>query len=451
MASLSSHRGYTWRRSRSSSEHRKGSGRFNKEWAKNAVLLGIAALFAGSIGILGVFAYVSRDLPDPNALTERLVKQSTKIYDRTGEHLLYEIYSDENRTLVKMQEGFCKDKPIEETDHAGIPLLAIQATIAAEDRVFCAHHGFTVKGLARAVLFGGSRGGGSTLTQQLVKNAILSNEKTLTRKVKELILSIELERRYSKDEILQIYFNEIPFGSTYYGVQAASQNYFGKSVNALSAAEAATLAALPQAPTTYLNNPDKLKIRRDWILGRMAELAFVSDEEIEAAKKEDTKISLHVTNIAAPHFVFYVKEQLENTYGQRAVEEGGLKVLTSLDFDKQTIAEEAVKTHVDAAGPSQGFSNASLVAIDPRTSQILAMVGSKDYFNDAIDGKVNVATRLRQPGSSIKPIIYAKGFENGFTPNTVLWDTKTDFATDTGTPYSPNNYDSGERGPRSEE
>ena len=446
MASLSSHRGYTWRRSRSSSEHRKGSGRFNKEWAKNAVLLGIAALFAGSIGILGVFAYVSRDLPDPNALTERLVKQSTKIYDRTGEHLLYEIYSDENRTLVKMQEGFCKDKPLEETDHAGIPLLAIQATIAAEDRVFCAHHGFTVKGLARAVLFGGSRGGGSTLTQQLVKNAVLSNEKTLTRKAKELILSIELERRYSKDEILQIYFNEIPYGSTYYGIQAAAQNYFRKTVNGLSLAEVATLAALPKSPTTYLNNPDLLHARRDWILNEMVEMGFVTAEAASEAKAQETPVKVKVTNIQAPHFVFYVKEALEERYGRRTVEEGGLKVLTSLNFNLQTAAEEAVTSGVDTRGKQYQFTNASLVAMDPKTGQVLAMVGSKDYFDDDIDGQVNVSLRPRQPGSSFKPIVYAKAFASSYTPNTILWDVKTDFPTPVGI-YAPNNYDLKERGP----
>lgn len=412
-----------------------------------ALLVASLAVMAGSLFALGLFAFVSRDLPDPKQLTERSIPETTQIFDRTGEHLLYEIFGAENRKLVKLQEAFCQKGSSDlETDAQGIPLYAVQATIAAEDRKFCTHGGFSVTGLLRAVAFGGSRGGGSTLTQQLVKNAILSNERTLTRKAKELILSLELERRYGKDEILQIYFNEIPYGSTYYGLQAASTNFFGKDVKDLTLAESATLAGLPQVPTFYINNPDRLRVRRDWILNTMAELGFVSEEEAEAAKKEDTPLRDAVTDITAPHFVFYVKEQLEETYGQRAVEEGGLKVITTLDFDKQAIAEEEVKRGVEERGKQYSFTNAALVAEDPKTGQILAMVGSKDYFDDAIHGKVNVATRARQPGSSFKPVVYGKGFEMGYSPSTVLWDVNTTFPTATGD-YSPKNYDLGERGP----
>ncbi len=446
MASLPRRNGFSWRDAGSSFEHRKGSRQARKEWVKNFALLFVVAILAGSIGILAVFAYVSRDLPDPNALSERLVKQSTKIYDRTGEQLLYEIYNDENRTLVKMQEGFCNDKPLKETNPNGIPLMAVQATIAAEDRAFCTHYGFSFKGLARAALFGGGRGGGSTLTQQLVKNAILSNEKTLTRKAKELILSIELERRYSKDEILQIYFNEIPFGSTYYGIQAAAQNYFGKTVDKLTLAEAATLAALPRIPTTYLNNPDLLHARRDWILDGMAEMGFIDTKTASEAKKEATPVKAKVTNITAPHFVFYVKEILEERYGRRTVEEGGLKITTSLNMDFQKAAEEAVTSGVEARGKQYAFTNAALTAVDPKTGQVVAMVGSKDYFDDEIHGQVNVTVRPRQPGSSFKPIVYANAFAAGYTPNTVLWDVKTEFPTVVGV-YAPNNYDLKERGP----
>ncbi len=415
---------------------------------KNGILLGIVCLFAGSLGVLGLMAFVSKDLPNPNSLTERSISQTTKIYDRTGEHVLYEIFGDENRTLKKLQTGFCGDDENLETDGSGIPLFAVQATIAAEDRNFCEHGGFDVKGLIRAVFQNliGNRVGGSTLTQQLVKNAILSNEKTIIRKVKELILSLALERRYSKDEILQIYFNEIPYGSTYYGMEAAAQNYFGISVNELTLAQAATLAALPKAPTTYLNNPDRLQARRDYILGEMLELGFIDQSTYDTAVAEATPVDVSITNIDAPHFVLYVKELLEETYGRSEVEEGGLKVTTTLDYDMQMIAEEEVKKGVDENVEKYGLTNAALVAIDPKTGQILSMVGSKDYFDDSIDGQVNVATRLRQPGSSFKPIVYTKAFELGYTPNTVLWDVETTFPTVTGD-YTPHNYDGSEHGP----
>ncbi|MBI5794448.1 transglycosylase domain-containing protein [Candidatus Uhrbacteria bacterium] len=415
---------------------------------KNGILLGIVLVFAGSLGVLGLMAVVSKDLPNPNSLTQRSISQTTKIYDRTGEHVLYEIFGDENRTLKKLQTGFCQDDENLETDANGIPLFAVQATIAAEDRNFCQHGGFDVKGLIRAVFQNliGNRVGGSTLTQQLVKNAILSNEKTIVRKVKELILSLALERRYSKDEILQIYFNEIPYGSTYYGMEAAAQNYFGISVSELTLAQAATLAALPKAPTTYLNNPDRLQARRDYILSAMLELGFIDETAYDAATLEVTPVDVSITNITAPHFVLYVKERLEEKYGRSEVEEGGLKVTTTLDYDMQKIAEEEVKKGVDENLEKYGLTNAALTAIDPKTGQILSMVGSKDYFDDDIDGQVNVATRLRQPGSSFKPIVYTKAFELGYTPNTVLWDVETTFPTVTGD-YTPNNYDGTEHGP----
>lgn len=415
---------------------------------KNLILLIIACGFALSLAALGYMAYISQDLPNPNSLTERSISQTTKIYDRTGEHVLYEIFGEENRTLKQLQEGFCGDGSELDVDENGIPLSAIQATIAAEDRHFCEHSGFDVKGFLRALAQNlmGNRVGGSTLTQQLVKNAILSSEKTITRKVKELILSLELERRYTKDEILQIYFNEIPYGSTYYGLEAAAQNYFGVSAHELTLPQTATLAALPKAPTTYLNDPERLMARRDYILGEMLELGFITQEEHDAAIKEETPVEVSLTNIEAPHFVLYVKEQLEERYGRGAVEQGGLKVLTSLDYDLQMIGEEEVRRGVDENRERYAITNGALVAIDPNTGQILAMVGSKDYFDDEIDGQVNVTTRLRQPGSSMKPVIYAKAFEIGYTPNTVLWDVETTFPTVTGD-YTPHNYDETERGP----
>lgn len=440
--------------------HKRGFSLPNHFW-KNLFLLGLVLAAAGTLALFAVFAYVSHDLPDPNSLTKRVIKQSTKIYDRTGEHLLREISGDETRTLVKIQEGFCKDQADIPTDPNGIPLRALQATITAEDRNFCNHFGFSVKGLLRAVVYGGSRGGGSTLTQQLVKNAILSNEQTLTRKLKELILSVELERRYSKDEILQIYFNEIPYGSTYYGIQAAATNFYGKPVNDLTLAETATIAAIPQLPTFYINNPDRLKVRRDWILDGMVEMGFITADEAAKAKAEDTPLKDAKERkglIQAPHFVFYVKSLLEETYGARAVEEGGLKVITSLDYDLQKLAEDAVAKGVEERGKLHKFNNAALVAADPKTGQILAMVGSKDYFgkpepegcipgkNCSFEPNANVALRPRQPGSSFKPIVYSKALDLGYTPNTILWDVNIAFPTVTG-PYTPKDYDLKERGP----
>lgn len=398
---------------------------------KNAVLAAGALFLFGAILFLLAYAWYSRDLPDPNTLLTRDVALSTKIYDKTGEHLLYEIAGDKKRTLVTLEQ---------------IPQDVKDAVIAAEDANFYSHHGISIKGLARAVIYGGSRGGGSTITQQLVKNAILTNERKLTRKFKEIILSLAIERNFTKDQILQMYFNEIGYGGRNYGIESASQEYFDKSVEDLTLSQSATLAGLPQLPTYYLNNPDALVARRDWILGRMVELGYISQEEADAAKAEEVAISVDVSNITAPHFVMWVKEQLVEMYGEREVEEGGLKVLTSLDYDKQAFAEEAVVAGVEARGESYGFNNSGLVAIDPKTGQVLAMVGSADYFNDEIDGQVNVSLRPLQPGSSFKPIVYAAAFEKGYTPNTIVWDVNTVFPTATGN-YEPHNYDLGERGP----
>lgn len=403
-----------------------------KTLLKNLLLAAVGGFLLVAVLSVGLYAWYAKDLPDPNTLLTRDVELSTKIYDRTGEHLLYEIAGDEKRTLVTLDD---------------IPDYLEHAVIAAEDRNFYEHHGVAFKGILRAVIFGGSRGGGSTITQQLVKNAILSNEQTLTRKAKEIILSLALERNFSKEEILQMYFNEIPYGSTNYGIESASRSYFSKNVSDLTLGEAATLAGLPQLPTTYLNNPDLLKARRDWILDSMAEFGYITQSEADVAKTEDNTITVDVDNIDAPHFVLWVKEQLVERYGERAVEQDGLKVITTLDYDKQKIAEEDLQQRVAELGPTHGFNNAGLVAMDPKTGEILAMVGSKDYFDDTIQGQVNVALRPLQPGSSFKPIVYAAAFEKGYTPNTLLWDVHTTFQTETGT-YTPYNYNvSMENGP----
>ena len=427
-----------------------GKSRKSKKDLKNLLITG--GIGFGALALIGFFiitvtlAIMSRSLPSPDQLLDRTVDQSTKIFDRTGEVLLYEIHGDEQRTLVEIDQ---------------IPDVMKWATVAIEDKSFYSHHGVSWKGLVRAFVVGVIKreriGGTSTLTQQFVKNAILTNERSITRKLKELLLSLQIEQKYSKDQILQLYLNEVPYGSTMYGVESAAQGYFGKSIREISLDEAAMLAALPQSPDTYNpygagtrgDNRDVLIGRQEYILDQMAEQGYISQEEADEAKEIDTLEKLipqQIGNIKAPHFVMMVREQLVEEFGQREVETGGLTVVTTLDWRLQQAAEQAVIDGVDARSERYGFSNASLVAIGPRDGQILAMVGSRDYFNDDIDGQVNVALRPRQPGSSLKPLVYATGFMLGYLPETVLWDVKTDFQTGTGS-YSPNNYNLKESGP----
>ncbi|MDP2933017.1 MAG: transglycosylase domain-containing protein, partial [bacterium] len=379
-------------------------------------------------------AWVSRDLPNPNTLLERKVALSTKIYDRTGEHILYDIHGAEARTLIKLED---------------LPDYVKNSAIAIEDKNFYEHHGFVLTSFFRAALSnvfrGGRTQGGSTITQQFVKNAVLTPEKTYARKFRELILSLEIERRFTKDQILQLYFNEIPYGSTNYGIEAASRSYFGKSAKELSLAEAATLAGLPQAPTSYLNNPDRLLARRNLVLDLMVDQNYLEKDEAEKTKKEPLNLQHRVTGIEAPHFVLWVKQMLTEKYGERVVEQDGLRVITSLDYEMQKAAEEAVANGLPKI-ESYGGGNASLVAIDPKTGQILAMVGSRDYFDKDHDGAVNVALRPRQPGSSFKPIVYTAGFIKGYTPTTILYDVVTTFK-NYPEDYEPHNYDGKGRGP----
>ncbi len=398
----------------------------------------LAWLFViGCIGLVGVFVWASKDLPDPDKLTDRQVAQSTKIYDRTGTHILYEVFADKKRTLVALED---------------LPEDLINGVVATEDTAFYEHHGIRPLSILRATIVGllpGRRiGGTSTLTQQLVKNAILTDERRITRKIKEAILSIRLEQVYTKDQILQIYFNEIPYGSTNYGVESASQSYFGKPASDLTLAESATLAGMPKAPSTYINNPEQLKQRRDFVLKRMNDEGYITEEEKNTAQQEPLGFNQSYSNIDAPHFVLYVKQKLVEQYGEKTVDTGGLKVITSLDWEKQQIAEDVVDTVGTPALQEADANNTALVSLDPRTGQILAMVGSKDFYDDSIDGQFNVATLARrQPGSSFKPIIYAAAFEKGYTPETVLFDVITDFAKGGGQSYKPLNYDLSEHGP----
>lgn len=394
----------------------------------------------GSISLVAAFAYFSRGLPDPNKITERVVAQSTKIYDRTGESVLYEIHGDQRRTVVQLKN---------------IPTIVQQATIAVEDQNFYQHHGFSVTGFLRALFVnvlsaGRRRPGGSTITQQFVKNSILTKEKTFARKFRELVLSFQIERKFTKDQILQLYLNEIPYGSSNYGVQAAAQSYFGKNVGEVTLGEAAVLAALPQAPTYYSpygENVDALFSRQRHALGQMRELGFITKEQEEEAAKEKIVFRSKRENIVAPHFVFFVRQHLTEKYGEALVEQGGLRVITTLDMNHQRAAEAAIAEYGERNAEKYNATNAALVSIETKTGHILSMVGARDYFDTEHDGNVNVTLRPRQPGSSFKPIVYTAAFKQGYTPETVLFDVVTNFDTGSGKPYIPHNYTNQEYGP----
>jgi len=418
----------------------------SKETIKWLLLIGLAGIFVVSVWIF----VISRNLPDPNRLIEREVSQSTKIYDRSGEHIIYEIFGDQKRTLLALDE---------------IPRYVKDATVAIEDKEFYTHKGFSLWAIFRTFvtnILTGKKAGGSTLTQQLVKNAILTSEKTYTRKIKEVILAYQVEKKFNKDQILQMYLNEIPYGSTAYGVEAASQRYFGKSVKNVTLAEAATLAAIPQAPTRYSPygaNVDLLLARKDYVLDQMAEQGYITKEQAEDAKKRTIEFREPDQNITAPHFVMLVKEMLAEKYGEKMIEQGGLKIYTTLDLYKQKIAEEAIAGFAERNRTKYDAWNEALVSIDPKTGEVLAMVGSKDYFGESapegcvsgknckFEPKDNIAIRLRQPGSSLKPLVYATAFRKGYTPNTILYDVDTNFSNNPEDPYEPHNYTLKEYGP----
>lgn len=405
---------------------------------KAVLLISVIAILAFSVIGIGAVAWISRDLPSADGVLKRSVTVSTKIYDRTGETVLYDIHGNIKRTLISLDQ---------------VPELTKQAVLTAEDRNFYQHSGFSITGIIRSALidlFTGKRVGGSTLTQQFVKNAILTNEKTYTRKIKELIISYQIENKFTKDQIFNMYLNEIPYGSVIYGIEAASQSFFGKPAKDLTLAESAILAAIPQLPTYYSpygSHKVELLARQRWVLDSMAELGYISKDQAESAKAEKITFIPMREAITAPHFVMYIKELLSEKYGETFINQEGLKVYTTLDLDKQKIAEEAVKIGVEANGKKYEFGNASLVALDPKTGQILSMVGSADYFNEDIDGQVNVAISSRQPGSSFKPIVYTASFIKGYTPDTILYDTVTNFDTTGTNKYEPQNYHNNENGP----
>lgn len=414
------------------------------------LVLSACFLLAGTLAL-----WVSSwKLPDLSSLSSRKVSESTKIYDRTGEVLLYDLHRNAQRTVVP---------------YAEISRTVKNATVAIEDSEFWQHRGIQIKAIMRAAfsnlfagnLLGGQ--GGSTITQQVVKNSLLTREKTLARKLKEWVLALRLEKTLDKETILSLYLNEIPYGGTVYGIEEAAQTFFGKSARALSTAEAAYLAALPNAPTYYSpygNHRDKLEERKNLVLRRMKEEGFITEADYAVATREKVIFQQsNETGILAPHFVMFVRQYLEDIYGREALEERGLRVLTTLDYELQKIAEEVVQKYALQNKETFDAENAALTALDPKTGQILAMVGSRDYFDTEIDGNFNATIAYRQPGSAFKPFAYAEALRKGFTPETIVFDLPTEFSTECnpdGTPireedsdkcYQPENYDGKYRGP----
>jgi len=401
--------------------------------------------------VLAMFGWVAKDLPSPDKVNDRLIAQSTIIYASNGDPI-WEIHGDKNRTLI---------------DFADMPQYLKDATVAVEDKDFYHHGGFNVKRTVKAffinVLTKKKAQGGSTITQQLIKNAILSPEKTYTRKVKELILAIEIEQKYTKDEILKMYLNEIPYGSNAYGVEAATKYYFDKKAVELkektpeNLARFSMLASLPQAPTyfsPYGQNYNDLLDRKNIILGLMAEQGKITKDESLAAKNIDIKKLLvnrsgidGYGDIRYPHFAMYVKEKLVEKYGEQMATQGGLRVYTTIEPEKEDYALSLLDPKTDQFGlirkiKGAGASNAALVSLNPTNGNIVAMVGSLDFRDESNDGYVNITTSLRQPGSSIKPLVYANAWKKNWGPGSVLYDLSTDF----GGGYRPSNYDNLTRG-----
>ena len=405
---------------------------FNKKILKKryAIPLILSFLF-----FIFFYIYILKDLPSPTKLTSSSIPQSTQIFDRKGE-LLFTIYGQKNQTFVPLSI---------------IPKHIQQATIAIEDKDFYQHGPIDLRGIARSVIsitFRNQVQGGSTITQQLVKNSLLTPERTILRKVKEVLLAFATEALYSKSQILEMYLNQTPYGGTAWGVEAASQTYFGKHAKDLTLSQSSLLAALPEAPTTYSpfgSHPELAKERQEEVLRKMYQEKYITRKELDKTLKEQLHYKNLSNTIKAPHFVLYVKDLLIKNYGEKAVEQGGLKVTTSLDLSIQDMAQATVAAEVESLKFSRVTNGASLVT-NPATGEILAMVGSRDYFDTANDGNVNVTLAQRQPGSSIKPINYALGLLNGYTAATPFIDQRVCFPNPGRPPYCPVNYDGKFRG-----
>ncbi len=395
--------------------------KFQKKW----LLLLLLILGAG-----GAYFFILKDIPSAATIANTTYPQSTKIYDRNGK-LLYTIFVEKNQSFVPFSK---------------IPDSLKKATIAIEDKDFYKHGAIDIRGITRAFIytvFKKQVQGGSTLTQQLVKNSLLTPERTVTRKIKEIILAFIVESIYSKDKILEMYLNQVPYGGTAWGVQAAASVYFDKTVDKLTLSEAAFLASLPEAPSIYSpfgSHPESGKKRQLEVLRKMREQGYITSRQESDVAKSELKFSKIQNKILAPHFVFYVKDLLVQKYGLRAVEQGGLHVTTSLDLDLQEYSQASVAGELSGL-KRYNVSNGAAVISDPKSGEILAMVGSRDYFDKEIDGNVNVALAKRQPGSSIKPINYAVGLIKGYTASTPFVDQGICFPNPGKPPYCPVNYD----------
>ena len=370
-----------------------------------------------------------RTLPNPRALNHQEISQTTKIYDR-NKILLYQIYANQDRTNVPLSK---------------IPDHFKKATIAIEDKNFYKTPGFDILAIVRSAiadLSGRPLQGGSTITQQLVKARLLTPDRTIERKIKEVILSVWAEQIYNKDEILEMYFNQVPYGGTAWGAQAGAQTYFGKDVTKLTLSESAFLAGLPQAPSIYSpygQNPDLWKKRQKEVLTQMVELKFITGEEARKVENEKLEFRPNKNNIKAPHFVMYVRQLLVERYGLPVVERGGLSVITTLDLKTQDMAQKIITAEIENSG-YLNFTNAGALITNPKNGDILAMVGGKDYF-DQNSGNYNVTTALRQPGSTIKVVTYSAALLNGYSAATTIQDSPVSFVSPGSPSYSPVNYD----------
>jgi len=402
----------------------------------------------GVVLALTLFLYYTHDFPRPDKFVRTTAAQPTRIYDADGEILLYNIFGEENRLVVPLDE---------------ISIFARQAVVALEDARFYEHRGVDLRGIVRAILtdlkLRRSAEGASTISQQLIRSHFLTTEKTAERKIKEIILTLELERQYSKDEILEWYLNQVPFGSNFYGIESASQGFFNKPASQLTLGESATIIALIQAPSAlspYSGDVDRLINRQQYTLSRMKILGNISAEEMTEALSEEINFNRIIHSLKAPHFTLQVLQQLENMYGRSRLERDGLKVYTTLNWDLQQKAEEIIRTKVEDYEVFRIY-NGSLVAIDPQNGAVLALVGSKDYFapsypeecdsNCLFQPQFNVAlSGERHPGSALKPFIYATAFEKGSTPDDIVIDEPTNFGLWGDSYYIPRNYDGFFRG-----
>ncbi len=428
------------------------TGAFKRLWkskklhVRDISFIAIAFFFVAIGG--GLLWFSSLQIPDIASFEQRILGQSTKIYDRTGTILLYDLSQNMRRTAVPFDQ---------------ISPYIKQASVSLEDSDFYNHSGIKLTSIVRSFLVNifdmKFSQGGSTITQQVVKNALLTRKKTISRKVQEIFLAIKLDRTLTKDQILNLYLNDSSYGGTIYGVEEASQAFFGKDASEVTIAEAAYLASLPQSPSYYSpygKHRDDLDKRKNFALDRMHLLGYINEEELKAAKEEQVTFQPNVSGgIKAPHFVMYIKQYLEEHYGDQLITEGGLKVITTLDYDLEKKAEEIVEKFSLENARLYHATNAALVTIDSATGQILTMVGSRNYFDKTIDGNYNVATAKRQPGSSFKPFVYATAFNMGYRPETVLFDLPIQFGTacapydmsDASPCYAPQDYDGKFRGP----